>query len=134
MSSTNQEFILVSEFNRSVLGLAARLPGLQDEDEKALSIHQLLEEASEFSKANAEHDLVGAVDAIMDGIYFGYGILYKLGLDESQVTAIFAHIHEKNMEKAKGVKSGREGYDSEDAVKPEDWVGPEERIAELLGL
>lgn len=125
-------FERVKEFNQTVLGIDPRQPGLQDLDEAKLSHRQLLEEASEYIVANFDADFISAIDGVIDGLVFGYGILYKLGLNETQVDKIFNAVMDANMTKVRGVKVGREGFDAADAIKPDGWLAPEVRIEKIL--
>jgi predicted HAD superfamily Cof-like phosphohydrolase len=127
---------LIVEFNRSVLSLP--LPKdieLLDAATLELSITQLKEEIDEYTQANGEQNVIGSIDAIIDLIYFSIGILYKHGLDAESINACITAVHNCNMQKKLGVKSTRivDGNPA-DAVKPADWIGPEVRIAEILGL
>jgi len=125
-------FNQVVEFNQEVLGIGARNPGLQNQHEAALSYTQLIEEAREYQEAIGKADFVDCVDAILDNLYFSYGILYKMGLFEPLVDQLFSIIHDANMAKAKGVKVGREGFDAADANKPKGWVDPKIKMKEVL--
>lgn len=132
MNSTKTRFGQVVDFNREVLGITERVIGLQPPEEAALSYTQLIEEVREYQEAIGRADFVDCVDAILDGLYFSYGILYKMGLDEALVNHLFTTIHEANMQKAKGVKAGREGFDAADATKPDTWVNPKTTMKEIL--
>lgn len=125
-------FNKVVKFNQDILGIEPRPLGLQTQDEYELSYLQIKEEADEFLQACEEGDFVGVIDAIIDNIVFSLGILYKLGLNEFLYTSIFNTIMNANMEKRSGIKAGREGFDSVDAIKPKGWVSPERRIEEIL--
>lgn len=92
----------------------------------------MYEEASEFRDANDEVDYIGAVDAVLDELYFCYGILYKLGITEEMADDMFDAIHQANMSKKKGIKEGREGFDAADAGKPKDWVDPRKMMEEII--
>ena len=87
------------------------------------------EELTEFHDAFKEQDIVGMVDAIGDLIYGAMGTFKKMGLSREHVRQCFAAIHAANMTKKRGNK-GR-GSD-EDAVKPVDFVPPEDAIADIL--
>lgn len=91
------------------------------------------EEMVEFAKGYKEQDAVQMVDATFDLIYFALGTLKKMGLSREQAIACFNHIHEKNMLKKKGKLETR-GNHEDDAVKPAEWVGPEEGISQILFL
>jgi predicted HAD superfamily Cof-like phosphohydrolase len=122
----------VVKFNQDILHIAPRAHGLPISDEFELTAHQLHEEASEYQHACWNSDYVGAIDACIDSIFFAIGALYKLGITEEEFNTIFKAVTNCNMTKTKGVKSGREGFDAADAIKPSDWVSPEERIMEIL--
>jgi len=127
------QFNRVVKFNSEILGIAPREKGLQSKDELHLSIRQLSEEVNEFVVANISTDYIGAIDALLDLKIFTDGILYKLGLTNEEVDACHKAIMDCNMAKKIGVKKGREGFNSADAIKPDDWKGPEDRIAEIIG-
>lgn len=127
-----EKFIKVATFNQVILGIEKRPHALQEPDEFRLSFSQLEEESLEFLEACENSDYIGAIDAIIDGLVFGFGILYKLGLTEKEVDQIFAAVMESNMMKKVGVKAGREGFDAKDAIKPVDFVSPEDKIMRIL--
>jgi len=126
------EFTMVQDFNRLVLGIEPREKGLQSEDEVNLTIKQLNEEVKEFAQSWDDQDYIQSIDSIMDLMYFSYGVLYKMGLNSVECSEIFDVIHTANMSKKIGVKKGREGHEAADAIKPEGWKSPEERIMEIL--
>lgn len=130
----SKQFELVERFNREVLGIQPREHVLQSQDEMLLSSKQLTEEINEYMDAHEEGNYVESVDAIIDNMVFGLGILYKLGLTNSEFEQCFAAVMEANFTKKKGVKEGREGFDAADAIKPEDFVPPEARIAVILDV
>lgn len=123
----------VVQFNLQVLGIQDRKLGLMSPNEFSLSLKQLREEVKEMEEAYDRGDLVGVVDGMVDLNFFLLGVVYKHGISEKLYEKLFSAVSQANMEKKKGVKSGREGFgDAADAIKPEDWVPPEERIATLL--
>jgi predicted HAD superfamily Cof-like phosphohydrolase len=128
----SENYDLVKSFNQQVLGIPPRAHVMQDMDEYRLSHTQLIEEAEEFLCACDEQDYIAAVDACIDSIVFAKGILYKLGVTSTEYDAIFAAVMKANMSKVSGTAEGREGFDAADATKPEDFVSPEDAIAEIL--
>jgi len=126
------KFEQVQKFNEDILGIPKRNIGMQVEDEFRLSHHQLHEEDGEFLEACEQEDFIGAIDALIDNMVFTFGVAYKMGLDSEIFHDCFTAVMDANMEKKKGIKKGREGYDSADAIKPEGWLAPEDRIAEIL--
>jgi len=129
----SKEWDAVVRFNQEILGIEPRVPHLQKIDEARLSHAQLTEEADEFLEATEQCDYIGAIDGVIDSMVFSIGILYKLGVTRAQYGEIFTAVMEANMSKQIGVKKGREGFDAADAIKPEDFVSPEDRIAQILG-
>lgn len=119
---------LVSNFNERVLKLERRPLGPMPKDVGSHLVKCLHEEAVELQEAHDNADLVGCVDALIDSIYFAVGGLYKLGLSKNDAVAVLELVHKANMTKQKGQKEGRITGDAADAVKPEDWVSPEQAI------
>jgi predicted HAD superfamily Cof-like phosphohydrolase len=132
-AAPSQMILNVCGFNRMALGIEPREIGLLSEAELTYAKKADVEEMDEFEKAHREMDLIGAVDAVLDKIYFSIGFLYRMGLTEQQIEDCFQAVHECNMRKKLGVQEKRGGEGVADAVKPEGWVGPEERIGEILG-
>lgn len=125
----NQIIDQIFTFNEQVIGLG-------EVEKNALTVKQYewlkkfcAEEVSEFEEAFVRQDIVGMVDAVGDLIYGAMGTFKKMGLTREEVAACFTAIHNANMTKKRGDK-GR-GSD-EDAVKPADFVPPEEAIGLIL--
>lgn len=123
----------VIEFNQRALNIEPREIGLLSEKELTYAVKAVKEEMYEFVQAHDQADVIGAVDAILDNLYFSIGFLYRMGLTADQIRRSFAAVHDCNMQKKIGVQAKRGGEGVVDAVKPEGWTGPEERIAEVLG-
>lgn len=121
----------IIDFNQRVLGIDPRELGPMSEPEFKATIKAFLEEVEELEEAHQHHDFIGQIDAVVDLIYFAYGALYKMGLTAKQILDISQAVHDANMEKKLGVVAKR-GNPLGDAVKPEGWIGPEERIADIL--
>lgn len=122
----------IVDFNQKVLGIAPREKNMLNESEFDISIECLQEEVREFMEAHISGDFIGCIDAIVDLRYFAVGVLYKLGLTAEQIEQIDQAVHDANMQKKLGKKEGRGDGVAADAVKPEGWVSPEERIAAIL--
>ena len=86
----------------------------------------MLEEISELMLAHEKEDLVEAADAIVDLVYLAVGTAHAMGLPFER---LFDIVHNANLRKVPGATS--RGVE-QDAMKPEDWVGPEQEIKELL--
>lgn len=123
----------VVEFNKDVLGIEKRKKSLLPPPELNQTTKCLREEIDEFEKAHSHGDFVEGVDALMDLMYFAIGGLYRMGLSPEEMDACWKVIHECNMNKQIGVVPRRGDGSSPDAVKPDGWKGPEEKIAEILG-
>jgi len=125
-------FTKAAAFNQLVLNLEPRTPGLQSMEECKLSVHQLKEEADELMDAAMNDDYVGCIDAVIDSLYFAYGILYKLGLNEEDVDALYSIVHNANLQKKLGIKANRPGFDAADAIKENGWQAPEEQMKDYI--
>lgn len=123
----------VIQFNQVALQIQPREIGLLSPQELTYASKALLEERQEFIDAHAQQDVIGAVDAVLDNIYFSIGFLYRMGLTADQINEAFGAVHAANMEKKAGTQAKRGGDGVVDAVKPDGWTGPEERIARILG-
>jgi hypothetical protein len=86
-------------------------------------------ELVELDEAIEARDLVGVVDALQDLKYFIYGTELALGIPSEPC---FLAVHDANMDKL--FPDGKPRYREGDrkVIKPEGWVGPEDRIAEIL--
>lgn len=122
----------VVDFNKRVLGIYPREAGMLVDAEERISIQCLYEEIEEFKQACKDGDYIGCIDAMIDLMYFANGVLYKLGVTPDQIVACSTAVHEANMEKKLGINHRRGDGSAADAVKPEGWKSPEERIANIL--
>ena len=124
------KFQQVKEFNEEIINLKTVDPA-HSLDGKRVDwfLNVVNEEAHEFEEAWKKADTIGMLDALIDMAYFLLGRVYECGFTEAEWDKCFAAVHECNMTKRKGNK-GRGSDD--DAVKDADWVGPEERIREIL--
>lgn len=121
----------VIEFNHDILGIEKRSLGPMPVAEMEHLIKSLHEEVDEFEEACSDGDFIKQIDSLLDGIYFALGGLYKMGLTAEMVDDIFAAIHAANLRKKKGVVARRD-TGAPDAIKPDDWISPDERIARIL--
>lgn len=129
----NKQMLDVINFNRNILKIEHRKPGLQNQDEFKLSMRQLREEIEEIESAYEKGDFIGILDGLVDLEYFLLGIFYKNGINESTHAELFDAVHQANLLKKMGTKAGREGFgNAADAVKPSSWVDPEIKFARIL--
>lgn len=119
----------VFKFNREVLMISRPSIKLIEAPESTWLVGVLKEEAEEFEEATT---VVDQVDALIDSAIFAFGGLYRLGLTEEQARDCFMAVMAANFDKKSGQKTGRIYEGVADAVKPEGWVGPEKRIADIL--
>ncbi|HVJ72212.1 MAG TPA: hypothetical protein VM531_12020 [Sphingomicrobium sp.] len=119
----------IFKFNREIIGIEPRDVGPIKGNEQAWLAGVLREEALEFDTSS---DVVEQADALVDSIVYAIGGFYRLGLKEEQVVACLNVVLDANFKKKAGQKSGRVYEGVVDAVKPEGWVGPEDRIKEIL--
>jgi predicted HAD superfamily Cof-like phosphohydrolase len=120
----------VVTFNYSVVKIGERTHGQMLSAPEADWLKTALkEEADELKDATT---LVDQVDACGDAIIFAIGGMARMGLTPLDIDRVLHAIMDANFEKKAGVKPGREG--APDAVKPEGWVGPEERIKVILNV
>lgn len=122
----------VIEFNHQILKIEPVNLGPMSENMSEHLIKSLREEAREFEDGHLQQDFIKQIDSIVDGLYFGFGGLYKMGLTPDQVERIFSAVHNCNMTKKKGQVASRATEGVPDAVKPTGWIPPEEEIARIL--
>lgn len=127
-----KQYKQVVEFNQQVLKIDPRELNLLSPSELGITFDCLTEEVGEFLTAHSDRDIIGAIDAIIDLMYFAQGVLYKIGISPEMYEKIFTAVHEANMSKQLGVKAGRGDGIAADAIKPEGWAPPEARIRSIL--
>lgn len=120
-------------FNQTLLKIGHREIGLLNPQELEYAVKAIDEEKQEFFEAHHKQDVIGAVDAVVDLMYFGIGFLARMGLNAEQISACMSAVHEANMSKKLSHSVSKRVAGVADASKPADWVGPEERIAHILG-
>lgn len=89
----------------------------------------MYEEVEEYDVACRSGDKVEIADSLVDLIYFAVGTADLLGLDFDKH---WDAVQTANMNKVRGTKSTRPNSGGYDMIKPEGWVGPNERHAEIL--
>jgi len=108
----------VARFQREILN--------NEFPEKPKRFTTIMELREAVDKLNEEVDeLWGAdklsdhADALIDLIYFAYGILYQRGVD---IPRVWDEVHRANMSKKRGVT--HRGHEN-DAYKPDGWKAPD---------
>lgn len=124
-------FKRVEKFNKEVVLIGDRMMTLPNDPEHIWLMGVIDEEKRELDEAHTNQDYIGYIDALIDNIYFCLGGLVRIGLNEELVEKIFDIVHHCNMEKVKG-KKARLIESDDDAIKPDNWVSPEDKIIEIL--
>lgn len=123
---------LVADFHHAFNHPIATTPITLDVLMSDLAEHRcdfIQEEVDEMWAARRDGDVVKFVDSLQDLKYFIYGTELALGIPSEPC---FLAVHGSNMDKRQ--PDGSVKYDpvSNKVQKPEGWVGPEDRIAEIL--
>lgn len=115
----------VVEFNQKIIGTKAPESWTNLNNERyGFACKVLLEEICEFMVARTNNDVPGALDAMVDLIYYAMGRCYEMGISPEDFKRAWDKVHEANMQK----KLGNKGRGSDlDAVKPEGWKAPEHK-------
>lgn len=123
-------FQKVGEF-RKTMGLPmSETPQLLTPAETSYFARFIMEELSEYLRANEEGSLVGAADAIIDLVYVSLGCAHAMGLPFDR---LFDIVHAANMAKEPANDYIRSLRGSQyDVVKPIGWQGPEEEMQQIL--
>ena len=116
-------FKLTAEFAERCIDLhAPEQPTRLSEERKLWAHRAIAEELKEFLEANVLED---EVDALCDLIYFAAGRLHEMGVLGG---VHFEEVHGANLDKKRGrLEKRSHGLSEEggfDAVKPDDWEGP----------
>lgn len=121
----------VFKFNKEVVKIERQSVKALVANELQWLVGVLKEEADELQDSST---VVDQVDALVDCAIFALGGLYRLGLNNGQARDCFLAVMDANFDKKSGQKSSRVFEGVSDAVKPEGWVGPEKRIADILNI
>lgn len=111
------------DFHTKVLLLEQPPPRLIDPTFALERVRFMHEELSEFLTAALEHDLIKAVDGLLDIIYVAGGTLWFMGVPSQEC---WDAVQKANMAKVRGTTSRGNKID---AAKPPGWVSPEPAIA-----
>ena len=130
-SSMKNVWQQVTQFNSEILGIDRQEVNMIPGDEAGDLWEFITEELGEFLEAET---VAEEVDALLDIIYFAVGGLAKAGLSPRQMHYCMTAVHEANMTKSLGRKDSRPDIQGTDAKKPDDFVDPNETIAEILGV
>ena len=101
-------------------------PQFLDNEEKQFRVKALREEIDEYESSD---DLVDEFDALIDLLVFTVGTFERHGFPMEKG---FEIVMRKNMQKELGQNGNKRGGFKRDLVKPANWVGPEQELAQLL--
>ena len=105
------------------------------EGQLTLEYAQSIEDfVNEFSKNYELNDMVNSVISIALVCRACCAIFGEFGLSAYKAERVMDAVYTANMTKKKGVNAKRGDGKTADAVKPADFVPPEEKIAEILGM
>ena len=116
---------------REKMGLPiGQSPKLLSAEETSYFARFIMEELSEYLKANEEGSIVDAADALADLVYVSLGCAHAMGLPFDE---IFDAVHFSNMLKvpANPALRSMRGM-AYDVVKPITWIAPEPKIKQLI--
>jgi Phosphoribosyl-ATP pyrophosphohydrolase len=125
LKGLDQAFYDVRVFHKTFSHPAPSLPTLIPEDD-VVNVRRWIE--SECRELFDATTIVDQVDAGIDIIYFGLGILVRLGVAPSKIWDI---VHGCNMTKEHTAEDGTRFVKKNEqgkVVKPDGWKGPEEAI------
>lgn len=105
------------------------------EGQLTLDYAQSIEDfVNEFSKNYELNDMVNSVISVTLICRACCAIFGEFGLSAYKAERVMDAVYTANMTKKKGVNAKRGDGQAADAVKPVDFVPPEEKIAEILGM
>jgi len=138
----------IFQFNHELLKVETKTVPMLNVQHAKFTVKALREEARELeqeflqeggavipieSGSDAERwQTVKAVDAALDAAYFAIGALARAGLTVKQAQACFAAVDTANKTKKRGVAASRGDMGVADAIKPADFVPPEQAIYDIL--
>ena len=124
----------VIEFQEKILGIPKPEKGLEKPAQVTWLMNALREEIDEYDDAVADEDYIGAVDALIDLLYFAIGGLHRMGLSADDMAICGQIVHRANLRKKKGIVEKRGDGTVADAVKTEVFVSPEDLMRHYLGV
>lgn len=116
---------------RSAMGLPiGRMPMLLTAEETSYFARFIMEELSEYLRANEEQNIVDAADALADLVYVTLGCAAAMGLPFDE---IFDAVHFANMHKTPATSTHRSTRgNAYDVIKPDGWQPPEPLIQRII--
>jgi predicted HAD superfamily Cof-like phosphohydrolase len=123
-------FDAVGEFRTKMKLPMGITPQLLSAEQTSYFARFIMEELSEYLRANEEQSLVDAADAIVDLVYVTLGCAHAMGLPFEK---LFAVVHDANMQKEPANEFCRSIRGNQyDVIKPMGWVAPEAEMQAIL--
>jgi predicted HAD superfamily Cof-like phosphohydrolase len=123
-------FKSVGEFRAKMQLPIGNKPQLLTPEQTSYFARFIMEELSEYLRANEENSLVDAADAIIDLVYVTLGCAHAMGLPFED---LFKVIHKANMQKEPANEFCRSIRGNQyDVIKPVGWVAPEEELQIII--
>ena len=105
-------------------------PHLLSPEETSYFARFIMEELSEYLRANEEQNLVGAADAIVDLVYVALGAAHAMGLPFEE---LFEVVHKANLKKEPANEFCRSIRGNQyDVIKPIGWEAPEPEMENII--
>lgn len=105
-------------------------PHLLTPEETSYFARFIMEELSEYLRANEEQNLVGAADAIVDLVYVALGAAHAMGLPFEE---LFEVVHKANLKKEPANEFCRSIRGNQyDVIKPVGWEAPEPEMENII--
>ncbi len=105
------------------------------EDKLTLEYAQSIEDfVNEFSNNYEHNDFVNSVGSISLICRACAAIFGEFGLSANKAERVMDAVYTANMTKKRGANAKRGDGQTADAVKPADFIPPETKIAEILGM
>ena len=123
-------FKSVGEFRAKMQLPMSNTPQLLSPEQTSYFARFIMEELSEYLRANEEQSLVDAADAIIDLVYVALGCAHAMGLPFED---LFKVVHKANMQKVPANEFCRSIRGNQyDVIKPVGWVAPEEELQIII--
>lgn len=123
-------FDAVGEFRAKMQLPMSNSPHLLSPEETSYFARFIMEELSEYLRANEEQNLVGAADAIVDLVYVALGAAHAMGLPFNE---LFKVVHKANLKKEPANEFCRSIRGNQyDVIKPVGWEAPEPEMENII--
>ena len=105
-------------------------PHLLSPEETSYFARFIMEELSEYLRANEEQNLIGAAGAIVDLVYVALGAAHAMGLPFEE---LFEVVHKANLKKEPANEFCRSIRGNQyDVIKPVGWEAPEPEMENII--